>query len=199
MKQIKDKGITLVETIVVIGIICIMLLPLYNIMGMNNQLVKRTEHLANAKSIAANIFQYIENELKYANVVIIGSSSESALLADPLVATSSMPAYALYMMPDSFRHYIATSSLEKVVFDQHYLGKYSIDLDYQLIVDPATATTYNDRLGVKVIVGLPSGGQYVLGPNHIKVENMNPTVRTGDRVMESTTYVGHTVVSYLKP
>lgn len=164
------KGITLVEMIVVIAIIGIMLVPLYGVLETNKSIVDRTEDSANAKVIANTVYAFIEQKLKYAQTISTSDTIETTQ-------------YAIKIDQNQILYYSPETHVEQLVFDQTYFEEFGIEVSFNKV------PTIDNQMEISVVITLPSGDTYTLGPNKLELINGDSAhinITTGDKVINYT-------------
>lgn len=171
---INRKGMTLIEVLIVIVIIGIIIGPVFGTIHSSSQILAKTEQSANAKMIANNIFQYIENKVKYANVILIDDIRIPKLESTLGDATTNKDALTLIVEGEELKYYQPAVGSAEVIFNKKYMERMTLETKYRK-VDVNT-------ISVEVVMKKEGEKIHVLGPNKIKLENINTAIRTGDRI-----------------
>lgn len=181
------KGMTLIEVLVVIVIVGIMIGPVIRTINSSSKILAKTEQSANAKMIANNIFQYIENKVKYANVILIGDIRVPELESTLGDATTKKDAQTLVVEGEELKYYQSVVGTAKVIFDKKYMAGMALETKYKKV----------DVNTISVEIIMKKGGEkiHALGPNKIKLENINTAIRADDRIDGTE----GSVINYIMP
>lgn len=182
----REQGITLVEVIVVMALVGFLMIPIYTLMDTNNKISERTSDLIAAQNIATSIYDFIEEELRYANTIEIGSTVVDKLkinISEPDSVTNSKKAYSMVVDANEFKYYTTVSPrIERVVFDADYMQGLNVSIDFSQMINPSSGLAYTDRISLVIDVKRIDGIEYRLGPTTIMVENIKVSQRPGDRI-----------------
>lgn len=123
MDKIKNnqRGITLVEVIVVTAIVAILIIPMWQLFDVNNTLTVKQRERSEAKNISVMIQDYISNELKMASTVSYSSG--------PIVIPTE--SQCIYLSPTQGLVHKVTSTSEKIVFNKDILQPYQVDIVFE--------------------------------------------------------------------
>lgn len=118
--RITSKGMTLLEIIVVMAIICILIIPIGNLIINNQNLSNRIRDLSMAKDIALTVQQYVVEEVKMANAI-------KYVDAIPAIPTETN-VYSLFIHNNELikQDYLG----QDIILSQDYFYPYKIYISY---------------------------------------------------------------------
>ncbi|MGL4363244.1 MAG: PilW family protein [Cellulosilyticaceae bacterium] len=158
-----QKGMTLVEMIIVIAVIGLMLIPIYNVMSSNSVMMKKTEAMATAKNFAIDYTRYIEKELQYAQNVYVGNETSNFGNADAAASISH-----IRVVNNKLQKGTGSPIVWNDIYDSNYVGKYEIVMKAEAGVDTVT---------VQFDVKYPNVTTYTYGP--ISIDPLNVKISSG--------------------